>query len=267
MYVFEGLGDKELPGFFIPIHYFEFREFRPETMRLKDGDYFVYHQPGPELKKAAKGYRKEATRLYRHYLSYDGLIQCLELNDFFDDPAVARLEAHYTFLGQFLHPTHDAARILHERSNVHSGETSIGMRQEYSNAAVLLASLYVSYCIAGLLDEIANLVENGPPKYISDSATTSLRQVAGQVPKQFPYFWFLFNEAPLYDKFNYAIHHVTDSELAAYGGHYSKVPSERVTFDQHIYGHLQHALSGWSNRRCGYMSRLSSKVDNFRSGS
>jgi hypothetical protein len=152
MYVFEGLSDKGIPGFFIPIHYIEFRNFRPETMRLRDEDYFVYHESSPDLKKASKDYRKEAAHLYRHYLSYDGLIQCLELNNFFDKPAVAWLEAHYTFLGQYLHPTHDAARILHEHSNVHSAQTSIGMNRPYSKPAILLAALYACYCLAGLLD-------------------------------------------------------------------------------------------------------------------
>lgn len=259
MYVFEGLEDEELPGFFIPIHYFEFRNFRPDTMRLKYEDYFVYHEPSPDLKKANKDYRKEATHLYRHYLSYDSLIQCLELNGFLDSPAVARLEAHYTFLGQYLHPTHDAARMLHEHNNVRSGETSIGMSQPYSKPAILLAALYVCYCLAGLLDEVVRLIESAPPKYITDPGTAALRQVASRVPSEFPYFWFLFNEAPLYDKFNYASYHVSADELASYG-HYSKVPSEMVTFDQHIYSHLQRALSGWSNTRCGvYESPLGKK--------
>lgn len=55
---------------------------------------------------------------------------------------------------------------------------------------------------------------------------------------------------PLYDKFQHAVNHLSGEESASYG-HYSKVPSELVAFDQHIYGHLGDALRGWSNRRCG----------------
>ena len=43
---------------------------------------------------------------------------CLELNGLADDPLQARIEAHYTFLSKFLHPTHNAARDLHEHANV-----------------------------------------------------------------------------------------------------------------------------------------------------
>src|SRR5579884_1841447 len=36
MYIFEGLKDESEPSFMIPLHYFEFQDFYPETMRLKD---------------------------------------------------------------------------------------------------------------------------------------------------------------------------------------------------------------------------------------
>lgn len=260
MYVFEGLSDKDIPGFFIPIHYFEFQNFRPEKMRLKDEDYFVYHEPTAKLKQALKEHRKEATHLYRHYLSYDGLVQCLDLNGFLKQGALPRLDAHYTFLGEFLHPTYGAARQLHERGNVYSGETAIGMGQTYSKPSIVLALLYVSYCLSGIFGEVATLLEGAPDTYITDPGTASLRRVCDEVPTKFSYFWFLFNEAPLYDKYQYAIHHVSDKDLATYG-HFSGVPSERVPFNHNIYGQLQGALSGWENKRCGvYKSPLSSEL-------
>jgi hypothetical protein len=258
MYVFEGLRDKDDPNFFIPVHYFEFREFQPEAMRLRDEDYFDYFKPDPELVKAAKGHMEEATLRYKHYLSYDALLQCLELNDLMDVAARLRLEAHYTFLGKYLHPTHEAARDLHEDRNVYGGHTAIGMEQTYTGSAVLLASLYVCYCLSSILDEVAGLFEAAPPKYIADAGTASLRSLTSQVPQQFSYFWFLLNEAPLYDKFMYAVYHLSDAELAAYGG-YANVPGEQVPFDQNIYGHLQGAIRSQSNARCGvYRSPLGS---------
>src|SRR5215212_4784711 len=36
MYVFEGLTSEDDEAFFIPLHFFRFQEFHPETMRLKD---------------------------------------------------------------------------------------------------------------------------------------------------------------------------------------------------------------------------------------
>ncbi|WP_405536422.1 hypothetical protein OG787_24720 [Streptomyces sp. NBC_00075] len=250
MYVFEGLKSQDDPDFMIPVHYFQFQQFRPEMMRLKDEDYFQYYEHEPETKKVLKGHRDEAALNYKFYLSYDGLLECLELNDVIDSAVIARIEAHYTFLGKFLHPTHNAARDLHDQNNVYSGGTVIGMRQPYSKVAVLLASLYVCYTVAGLLDEAATLIEGAPEKYISRAGTEEIRRLTVSVSESFPYFWFLFNDPPLWDRFNYCVHHANDDELRAWGG-YTGVPKERVPFDQHIYSHLERAVGGASNVRCG----------------
>src|SRR5260370_23591521 len=256
MYIFEGLKDQSEPDFKIPIHYFAFQAFYPETMRLKDEDYFVYHQPSSSVTEARKKHRQETTFKYRHYLSYDALMQCLELNNIADRAAQTRIEAHYTFLGKYLHPTHDAARNLRQRNNWHRRQTVLGFDQPYEKTAILLASLYVCFLLTGILEEIAGLLENAPPRYIADAGTTELRSLTDQTQQSLNYFWFIFNEAPLYDKFNYCIHHVNDEELAALN-HYSNIPSKRITFDMHIYSHLKGALSSWSNGRCGdYISPL-----------
>src|SRR5579884_4517221 len=112
-------------------------------MRLDDADYFQYYERDEETVKALKGHRLESIAQYRHFLSYDALIQSLEINELVDPAAIARIEAHYTFLGKFLHPTHNAARDLHERSNYMTSQTQIGMEYPYSKVAILLASLYV----------------------------------------------------------------------------------------------------------------------------
>ncbi len=52
MHIFEGVKDREDPDFVIPIHYFQFQQFRPEVLRLNDEDYFQYHQRPNETKKA-----------------------------------------------------------------------------------------------------------------------------------------------------------------------------------------------------------------------
>ena len=250
MYIFEGLNNQSEPAFRIPIHFFEFQEFYPETMRLKDEDYFTYYPPSPEVTEAQKKHREEATHAYKHYLSYDALIQCLELNDIADKAAQTRIEAHYTFLGKYLHPTHNAVRNLRQRSNWHRRQTILGFSEPYEKTAVLLASLYVCFLLTGILEEIAGLLENAPSQYIADPGTTELRSLTNQTQQRYSYFWFIFNEAPLYDKFNYCVNHVNDEELAILQ-HYSNILSSRIPFDMHIYGHLRDALGGWSNRRCG----------------
>jgi hypothetical protein len=256
MYVFEGLTSPEEPEFFIPAHYFQFQDFMPEALRLRDEKYFEYYPAGQSEHKMRKDRRREADSLYHRYLSYDGLCVCLELNEILDDDGSARLDAHYTFLGKFLHPTHNAARTLHIRDNYFNNETAIGMSQEYASEAILLAALYVAYLLAGIFDEIGGMVEGAPNRYIECAATDELRALTEAVPHRFPYFWFLFNRPPLWDKFNYAIHHIEDKELADYGG-YENVPDPLVPFDSDIYRHLESAVSAWSNNRVGgYRSPL-----------
>lgn len=131
-------------------------------MRLKDEDYFQYGQALRQRRQSA------TTGQIRSSVpplpSYDALLQGLDLNDLADSAAVARIEAHYTFLGRFLHPTHNAVRDLHEQSNVHDGKTRIGMGQTYAETAELLAYLYVCCVLASSLDEVAGLFDAWPRK-------------------------------------------------------------------------------------------------------
>lgn len=250
MYIAEGLRSPDDPNFLIPWHYFQFQNFRPEAMRLKNENYFEYYELPSEVKSTRDGYRLELESNYRHYLSYDALLQCLAINDLVDQSVIARIEAHYTFLGTFLHPTRDAVRNLQENSNFYSTSTGIGTEHPYTKVAILLSSLYVCYLLAGLFDEVAALLDRAPAKYIADAGTTDIRPMIEQVPREFSYFWFLFNRPPLYDRFNYCVYHTTDEELREWGG-YGNVPDERVPFNQHIYDNLMQALKGWSNMRCG----------------
>ncbi|MBR7825767.1 hypothetical protein KDK95_05565 [Actinospica sp. MGRD01-02] len=250
MYVFEGVRDSEDPSYLIPIHYFSFQRFRPEVMRLEDEHYFQYYERSQETKKAVKGFKAEAASQYRYYLSYDALLQNLKLNGVVTSGDIARIEAHYTFLGKTLHPTHHAAQDLHEVSNVHATRPAVGDDQTYAPEARLLTALYVCYIVHGLFEEVARLLEEAPETYVKDPGTATLRKEMAHLSAVFPYFWFVFNEPPLYDKFNWCIYHATDDELKEWG-HYSKAPGERITFHQHIFSHFKSGLMEWNNARVG----------------
>jgi hypothetical protein len=256
MHIYEGVKAESEPMFMVSAHYFHFKEFRPEVMRLKQGDYFEYVAYEPGTLKILKGHQEDAIGVYKHYLSYDALLTCLELNSLADHAAMARIEAHYTFLGQFLHPTDNAARELHESSNVYHGKPAIGMDRPYSSVARLLASLYVCYLVAGVLDEIASLHDNAPRKFISEPGTEQLHSLVSRVSTKYSYFWFLFNDPPLYDKFIHCVSHATEDEVVSYG-HYSNAPNDLIMFNQSVYGHLKEALNGWHNVKVGtYTSPL-----------
>lgn len=255
MYVFEGLKMKDDPAFIHPVHLVQFQNFRPETMRLKDENYFQYYQNDKETKKILQGHLDAEAWRYKHYLSYDALLHSLEINEITDTDTNARIEAHYTFLGKFLHPTHDAARDLHNRNNLHEERTSIGLDHPYSETSRLLASLYVSYLVAGLVEEAASLIENASSKYISDAGTTDLRAAVSRVNRDFPYFWFLFNDPPQYDRFMYCTHHVDPEDVRRWGG-YSNVPFKTVPFNQHIYDNFQQSLNSAKTTLYTYQSPL-----------
>ena len=134
--------------------------------------------------------------------------------------------------------------------NIHASRPAIGDAQAYAPEARLLAALYVCYIMHGLLDEVARLLEEAPKTYVKDPGTATLRKQMNRLSAAFPYFWFVFNEQPMYDKFNWCIHHATDDELKEWG-HYSKAPGERITFNQHIFSHFKTGLMDLSNTRVG----------------
>lgn len=91
---------------------------------------------------------------------------------------------------------------------------------------------------------------------MANPGISGLRAATARVPAGFPYFWFLFNDPPLYDRFVYCGSHASQEELAVWGG-YVNVPRDRVQFSQHIYDRLKNALSSQWNARCGsYRSPL-----------
>ncbi|MGW4421952.1 hypothetical protein [Streptosporangium sp. NPDC004631] len=250
MYVYEGLKGDSTESILVPVHYFEFENFRPEVMRFRHDDYFEYYELEPGTKKILRQHQAQAARVYRFYLSYDSLIQSLELNGILDKAASLRVDAHYTFLGQFLHPTHNAARNLRANSNIYHGGTTVGARQPYSDEAILLASLYLAHTVASFMREATNLLDAATDKYFSDTATGALATAAERTMKQFAYFWFIDNDPPPYNRYLHCIHHASDEEITAWGG-YMECPAELVSFDSSIFSSLKDALRGWNNAKCG----------------
>jgi hypothetical protein len=97
---------------------------------------------------------------------------------------------------------------------------------------------------------LPQLFETAPKKYITEPGTDAIRRAASEARKRFGYFWLIYNEAPLYDRWLFATHHVSDDQLEAYGGP-ADVPTEVVSFHRGIYSHFKNALGGWNNQRCG----------------
>ena len=103
------------------------------------------------------------------------------------------------------------------------------------------------------------MLDTAPKRYISDPGTDDLHRLIDAVPVRFEYFWFIDNDAPLWDRFNHAVHRATDNELVEAGG-YAGLPTKGIHFTWNSFEHLKTALNGWSNTRVGvYRSPLDSQ--------
>lgn len=250
LHVFVGYTDETDPDFKIPAHHFVFQNFHPEVMRLNPDDYFDYMDPEESVTAAQKRHRKESAAQHIYYLSYGGLLRSLGLNGIVGEAERLRVEAHYTFLGRFLHPTHDAAQELLFYPNTHNSHTAIGSDQRYASAAVLLASLYATRLAVENVRAVTGLLKGASSKRVQDAHAEDLERLAEQTESSTKYFWLLGDEATLYDKFNWGIHFATDEELVQWGD-YEGAPSDRIKFTINVYAHLKDCLGGWSNRRVG----------------
>ncbi|MGH1524500.1 hypothetical protein ACRAWC_10840 [Leifsonia sp. L25] len=228
---------------------------------MDDDDYFdpvpsSYRSQTPSSARSRRKHRDEAGFRYRYFLSYDALLICLSLNQLASVEEVKRIEAHYTFLGQFLHPTNRASRQLHENSNNYMGGFHVGLPQPYDAVARLLAALYAVHLTAMVANEIADMLDAAPRRYLAESGTSPIRALLDEVGQRFNYFWFVYNDAPLYDRYIYAINEASDEELGKVGG-YPSLPTDNIKFDAAILEHLRHTLRSWNNLRVGaYRSPL-----------
>jgi len=243
VWIFEGPVIDDEPDLVVPIHYFHFKDFRPEQHRLKDDgslDWFPRNYEGLKtLRKAKARHKSEAAFRYDHYLSWGAMLGFLKLNELADAAEIERLEGHYTFLGQFLHPTHEAARRLHEQDNFHMGGTRVGLEQRYDRVAVLLAALYSVWLVRAALEEVADMYDSAPARYVKSAPTQSLRKWIELVPERFSYFWFVSNRAPLWDRFEHAVRVSPDAS-----GGYADLPDEGIKFEWNTYERLRKALVG-----------------------
>lgn len=252
LYVFEGLrpaGKTDEPP--IPYHHFLYREFRPDVFRLDEFEYFQYYEPPESVKESVKQHKRTQKDIYNQYLSYDAILESLRINDIIDRQAYLRINAHYTFLGTFVHPTSDSFRDLHEQSNQHSFKTKIGFDAPYTKTAQLMGYLYTLFNAVGIVEEAVTKLESAASEYIKDPGTSNLRNEIDKIKNKYTYFWYIFNEPTDYDKFTFCVNRMSDKDFASIGRDYKKAKKSDIPFTKEIYANLQGALSGWDNTRVG----------------
>lgn len=263
MWVRDGLTNQEEPDFYVSIHYFLFKEFKPENHRLDDERGIALWLPknDPRRKKLRQSQlnRQQQQRdRYEQFLSWAALLNSLDVNGLMTKRQRRLMEGQYTFLGRFLHPTSGAALDLHDPPNFHDSSPGVGLRQPYDRRAVLLAMLYAAWIAADLADEIADMLESAPSRYIADPGTDELRAANAVVRKRFGYFWFLQDDPPWWDRYEYAMREATDAELNTPGG-WPNIATTDVHCEWNAYERLKKALQTHHNARVGtYPSPLSS---------
>lgn len=106
---------------------------------------------------------------------------------------------------------------------------------------------------AMVVSEVADMLESAPSRYLADPGTTEVRKLLAELEGRFDYFWFVFNDAPLFTTAGFAINEASDDELKAAGG-YAALATDRIKFDSGVLEHLRHTLSPWGNSRVGHYS-------------
>ena len=250
IYIYEGLYSDPKDELIIPIYFFYFQNYDPMIHRLNFGKYFNPIKVDAELRKAFKSHKESAKYMNEYFLSFSSILDGLNVNNLVNPRQEDRIQAHYTFLGSFVHPTNRVARDLHERSNVHSGKTGVGLEQPYSDVSILLGYLYLLHLVSSIVKELVLLYKNAPAKYVAGFDSSQLDSICQRIESDFGYFWFIDDGAPAYDKFNYAVNHKRVKKAS----NFKNIPDVQIPFDKDIYGRLSRAINGWKNSLWGEYS-------------
>lgn len=242
VYIFEGLQSNQEEPFLIPLYYFLYQNYDPKSHKLKIWKYFNPITVDKELIKAFKKHKQESQDANNNYLSYRALLDGLHINRLFSDRTEMQINAHYTFFGNFLHPTNRAVRDLHLQNNVFESATGIGLGKPFSPSSVLLGYLYLLYFAVELVGDLLSIYTGAPKKYIHKIDDSKIAPLLQSVTTTFGYFWFVGEKAPDYDKFRTAC-----GKRARKNSSWRNISDGSVSFDYNIHERLKNAITGWQN--------------------
>lgn len=242
-YEFEGLKYDDPDSLRITFHYFLYQEHNPQAQNLRVWDYYSAIPIDEDFQKALEDNHKNAKFVYKSYLSYSSIKDCLLMNNLSSKRTEQMIDAHYTFLGHFIHPSNRVSRSLHLRSNVHEGNTGIGLSNSYSRESILLAYLYLLNLAQGLIEECVYVLDAAPKKNIESFDSGLCKELLREQRDQFSYFWFLSHQAPAFDKFR-TLGKFRDPK--AYSENYLEVPDAKVPFDYDVYGRFVNSRMSWT---------------------
>lgn len=244
---------EEISWFYYSVH----KMFNPEVARLDGYDYFGRNSRNANLRKIYNQLKKHQKSLYQTYLSYDSLLYGLQINDIIDKSVQLRIQAHYTFLGKFLHPTTNPSRVLREMHNNYSNKTVVGSEEPYRRSSVLLSYIYLIKLTAGFLQELTEALDNIKAEYWPKGSSSNVKKLLKELDDRYSYFWFIFNGPSDYDKYMYCQTMMSDDELEKIGKDYRMVEPSIVTFEKDIYKRFSDSLPHRNSGRVGkYISPI-----------
>jgi len=192
-------------GVVIPFYYRAWHGFRPleyhlkrktlqerlPTLRFLAGEW----ASGP---KRARNYSEEDYgALYRHFLTFDKVLENLRLNAVLNKKTTTRVLVHYNFLSNFSHTTSDSLSILRNRLIGQTRPDGLDVIYDHylSELALLyhLLSMHLEHAVRYLRWRRIALKHEG-----------DYRALGRQVEDEFGYFWFIFNKPHQHDRYCHA---------------------------------------------------------------
>jgi len=196
-------------GRILPFYYSVWQQYRPiehhlrgkspkeklSTSRFLEGEW-------SGMQKRSRGQADENhSQLYRWFLNFDKVLENLRINSVLNKKTTTRVIVHYNFLSNFSHSTSDSIKNLLRLQNSYmlgGSGTLISYNHYHSELALLyichLLSMYLEHAIYYFTTWCRIRIKN----------TEAYCSLCQKVKEDFGYFWFIFNEPHLYDRFAHA---------------------------------------------------------------
>src|SRR5690606_11421715 len=100
-------------------------------------------------------------------------------------------------------------------------------------------------------EELANVLDSAPKKNFKESGSADDHKVIEEIKQRYSYLWYIFNEVPNYERWNYCLHNFDQDSVKAIGSDYRNIDPSLVTFEKDIFHNFQRVMSVTSNSWAG----------------
>lgn len=237
----------------VPYHHFLFEKFYPNQAILDEKDYFNYRSAKYSRQFNARSRQNQIEQkwLKQHYMSFEAILYNLQLNRLLTKQSKLRVEAHYLFLGKFIHPNNGMIGMLKTDNSDYTHKPLSDFLEPNFNLS-LLGMLYSGYILSNLIDTILYVLTNAPKLYIKKVNDEQIRNLLDKFYKDYDYFWFIHNKPHDYDKFQQCVAGIGKKKAPS---DFRLIMDKDVKFDQDILNRIQRLQLTQSSTICGTYTR------------